>query len=130
MSRVYPAATECYSVVRWSVSVGSWYGGKSTVTYANILLSILSLLHPLHSHRLVATCCEPKGQGSGSRRGQGARGASVVCHTCGVHLCGAVGINVLRCTMHSNKLSSTIASFYSSGKEWFDQMREGISDPV
>ena len=46
-SRVYPAVTECYSVVRWSISVGSWYGGKYTATYAILSLSILSLLHPL-----------------------------------------------------------------------------------
>ena len=29
----------------------------------------------------------------------------------GFHLCCAVGIKLMRCTMHSNKLSSTIASF-------------------
>ena len=50
-----------------------------------------------------------QGAGGGSRRGQGARGASDACHTCGVSfVCSAVGIKVMRCTMHSNKLSSTI----------------------
>ena len=34
VSREYPAAIECNSIVCWSISVGSWYGGKSKVTYA------------------------------------------------------------------------------------------------
>ena len=64
MSRAYPAVTECYSVIRWNISVGSWYGGKYTATYAILSLSILSLLHPLSSFTgWWPHVASPKGQG-------------------------------------------------------------------
>ena len=54
-----------------------------------------------------------------------ARGKGCLCrvpYMWGFICVGAVGISVMRCTMHSNKLSSTITSFYSSGKECFAPM--------